>query len=64
MFKEFALQDAGTLEGTQMALESRAVPMTFPLSDQEILVRHLHKRSATGSRPTARKGTREAMRHA
>jgi phenylpropionate dioxygenase-like ring-hydroxylating dioxygenase large terminal subunit len=43
MFKEFALQDAGTLEGTQTALESRAVPDAFPLSDQEILVRHLHK---------------------
>ena len=43
MFKEFALQDAGTLEGTQQALESRAVRDDFPLCDQEILVRHLHK---------------------
>ena len=43
MFKEFALQDAGTLEGTQQALESRAVGDEFPLNDQELLVRHLHK---------------------
>jgi phenylpropionate dioxygenase-like ring-hydroxylating dioxygenase large terminal subunit len=42
MFKEFALQDAGMLGGTQVALESGAVEH-FPLSDQEILVRHLHK---------------------
>ena len=37
MFKEFALQDAGTLEGTQQALNHRAVTR-FPLDDQEILV--------------------------
>ena len=43
MFKEFALQDAGTLVGTQQALESRSVNEDFPLCDQEILVRHLHK---------------------
>ncbi|TMA30421.1 MAG: aromatic ring-hydroxylating dioxygenase subunit alpha [Deltaproteobacteria bacterium] len=43
MFKEFALQDAGTLVGTQQALESRAVRDDFPLCDQELLVRHLHK---------------------
>jgi hypothetical protein len=42
MFKEFALQDAGTLEGTQQALESRVLGDDFPLNDQEILVRHLH----------------------
>jgi Rieske 2Fe-2S family protein len=42
MFKEFALQDAGTLEGTQLALESRVVD-AYPLCDQEVLVRHLHK---------------------
>ena len=42
MFKEFALQDAGTLEGTQQALESRVLGGDFPLNDQEILVRHLH----------------------
>jgi nitrite reductase/ring-hydroxylating ferredoxin subunit len=39
--KEFALQDAGMLGGTQAALETRVVD-TFPISDQEILVRHLH----------------------
>ena len=33
----------GTLVGTQQALESRAVGDDFPLCDQEILVRHLHK---------------------
>jgi phenylpropionate dioxygenase-like ring-hydroxylating dioxygenase large terminal subunit len=41
-FKEFALQDANTLEATQMMLESRAVDR-FPLNDQEVLCRHLHK---------------------
>jgi len=41
-FKEYALQDGNTLEATQMMLESRAVT-TFPLNDQEILLRHLHK---------------------
>lgn len=43
MFKEFALQDAGTLVGTQRALESRAARDDFPLNDQELLVRHFHK---------------------
>ena len=43
MFKEFALQDAGTLVGTQRALETRAVGDAFPLCDQELLVRHLHQ---------------------
>ncbi|WP_436791365.1 aromatic ring-hydroxylating oxygenase subunit alpha [Yinghuangia sp. YIM S10712] len=42
MFKEFALQDAGTLAGTQEGLESRAAGDEFPLSDQELLVRHFH----------------------
>jgi hypothetical protein len=42
VFKEFALQDAGMLGGTQAALESGVVDR-FPLSDQEILVRHFHK---------------------
>jgi len=42
VFKEFALQDAGMLTGTQTALES-AVITEFPVSDQEILVRHFHK---------------------
>jgi phenylpropionate dioxygenase-like ring-hydroxylating dioxygenase large terminal subunit len=41
-FKEYALQDGNTLEATQTMLESRAVS-TFPLNDQEILLRHLHK---------------------
>jgi hypothetical protein len=41
-FKEYALQDANTLEATQTMLESRAV-REFPLNDQEILLRHLHK---------------------
>ncbi len=41
-FKEYALQDANTLEATQTMLESRAVS-EFPLNDQEILLRHLHK---------------------
>jgi Rieske 2Fe-2S family protein len=42
LYKEYALQDAGTLDGTQMGLESRA-SSEFPLCDQEILVRHFHK---------------------
>ena len=41
-FKEYALQDAGTLDGTQMGLQSGACT-EFPLNDQEILVRHFHK---------------------
>jgi phenylpropionate dioxygenase-like ring-hydroxylating dioxygenase large terminal subunit len=41
-FKEYALQDGNTLEATQRSIESRAVA-TFPLNDQEILLRHLHK---------------------
>jgi phenylpropionate dioxygenase-like ring-hydroxylating dioxygenase large terminal subunit len=40
-FKEYALQDANTLEATQTMLEARAVS-EFPLNDQEILLRHLH----------------------
>lgn len=42
VLKEFALQDAGMLGGTQAALEYGIVD-DFPLNDQEILVRHLHK---------------------
>ena len=42
ILKEFALQDAGMLAGTQMALEARLLD-TCPLNDQEILVRHFHK---------------------
>jgi phenylpropionate dioxygenase-like ring-hydroxylating dioxygenase large terminal subunit len=41
-FKEYALQDGNTLEATQTMLESRAVT-EFPLNDQEILLRHLHR---------------------
>ena len=41
-FKEYALQDGNTLEATQMMLESRAIT-EFPLNDQEILLRHLHR---------------------
>ncbi len=41
-FKEFGLQDCNTLEATQTMLESRAVTQ-FPLNDQELLLRHLHK---------------------
>src|SRR5262249_31692590 len=39
--KEYALQDCGTLEATQMGLESRVVS-TFPLGDQEFICRHLN----------------------
>ena len=41
-FKEFALQDANTLEATQTMLETRWIDR-FPLNDQEVLCRHLHK---------------------
>jgi len=41
-FKEYSLQDGNTLEATQTMLESRAVTQ-FPLNDQEILLRQLHK---------------------
>jgi Rieske 2Fe-2S family protein len=44
-FKEYALQDGNTLEATQIMLESRVVD-AFPLNDQEILCRHLHKVTA------------------
>ncbi len=44
-FKEYALQDGNTLEATQIMLESRVVT-SFPLNDQEILCRHLHKVAA------------------
>ncbi|WP_436792117.1 SRPBCC family protein [Yinghuangia sp. YIM S10712] len=40
-FKEYALQDANTLEATQTMIESRAVE-EFPLCDQEVMLRHLH----------------------
>ncbi|MFC8526129.1 SRPBCC family protein [Nocardia sp. NPDC057227] len=46
VFKEFALQDAGMLTGTQTALEQayRTAGITdYPVNDQEILVRHFHR---------------------
>src|SRR3954447_2449661 len=42
VFKEFALQDAGMLGGTQVALENSPID-AFPVGDQEVLVRHFHK---------------------
>jgi phenylpropionate dioxygenase-like ring-hydroxylating dioxygenase large terminal subunit len=42
MSKEAGIQDMATLDGTQQGLESGAVRQ-FPLSDQEITVRHFHK---------------------
>ena len=42
MSKEAGIQDMATLDGTQQGLESGAVDC-FPLSDQEITVRHFHK---------------------
>jgi phenylpropionate dioxygenase-like ring-hydroxylating dioxygenase large terminal subunit len=44
-FKEYALQDANTLEATQSMLNSRVVS-EFPLCDQELLLRALHKVTA------------------
>ena len=41
-FKEYALQDGNTLEATQTMLESYTPVKTFPLGDQEVLLRHLH----------------------
>ena len=41
-FKEYGLQDGNTLEATQRMLESKTPVKTFPLGDQEILLRHLH----------------------
>ena len=41
-FKEYSLQDANTLEATQLGLESRVIDR-FPLNDQEVLVRNFHK---------------------
>lgn len=41
-FKEFGLQDGNTLEATQMMIETGAV-REFPLCDQEIMLRHLHR---------------------
>jgi phenylpropionate dioxygenase-like ring-hydroxylating dioxygenase large terminal subunit len=41
-FKEYALQDSNTLEATQTMLASQIITH-FPLCDQELLLRHLHK---------------------
>lgn len=41
-FKEYALQDGNTLEATQTMLETRVIT-EFPLNDQEVMLRHLHK---------------------
>jgi phenylpropionate dioxygenase-like ring-hydroxylating dioxygenase large terminal subunit len=41
-FKEFSLQDGNTLEATQSMLEANTPVSTFPLNDQEILLRLLH----------------------
>jgi phenylpropionate dioxygenase-like ring-hydroxylating dioxygenase large terminal subunit len=41
-FKEYGLQDANTLEATQRMLKARVVS-EFPLCDQELLLRALHK---------------------
>jgi phenylpropionate dioxygenase-like ring-hydroxylating dioxygenase large terminal subunit len=54
-FKEYALQDGNTLEATQTMLESRAIT-EFPLGDQEILLRLLHK--------TAREYVADYQQHA
>jgi phenylpropionate dioxygenase-like ring-hydroxylating dioxygenase large terminal subunit len=43
-FKEYGLQDSNTLEATQTMLESRVVT-EFPLNDQEILLRLLHRKA-------------------
>jgi phenylpropionate dioxygenase-like ring-hydroxylating dioxygenase large terminal subunit len=41
-FKEYSIQDASTLEATQLGLESKVIDH-FPLNDQEVLVRNFHK---------------------
>jgi hypothetical protein len=41
-FKEYSLQDANTLEATQLGLEAGVIDR-FPLGDQEVLVRNFHK---------------------
>jgi hypothetical protein len=39
-FKEYSLQDANTLEATQLGLEAGVIDQ-WPLNDQEVLVRKL-----------------------
>jgi hypothetical protein len=41
-FKEYSLQDGNTLEATQTMLESHTPVTSFPLNDQEIMLRLLH----------------------
>jgi hypothetical protein len=41
-FKEYAFQDANTLEATHTMINTKVVT-EFPLCDQEIMLRHLHK---------------------
>jgi glycine betaine catabolism A len=55
LFMDTALQDINTLEATQLGLESNAVTR-YPLTDEEILVRHLHKmiQDEVASYPQAR----------
>jgi glycine betaine catabolism A len=60
-FKEFAMQDGNTLEATQIMLESRVVER-FPLNDQEILCRHLHKVAADWVDDYKRKRAQERSR--
>ena len=56
VFKEFALQDANTLEATQSMVESGVVD-SFVLNDQEVLCRHHHAAARlqreNGGRPAA-----------
>ena len=55
--KEYALQDANTLEATQTMLESGVVD-AFPLNDQEVLCRNLHH--VAGEWVSAYRAEREA----
>jgi phenylpropionate dioxygenase-like ring-hydroxylating dioxygenase large terminal subunit len=41
-FKEYGLQDSNTLEATQTMIGTKMIT-EYPLCDQEILLRHLHK---------------------
>jgi hypothetical protein len=44
-WKEFALQDDNIISSIQMTLESGVVT-DFPLCDQEVLCRHIHRTAA------------------
>lgn len=54
-FKEYALQDANTLEATQTMIGTRAVK-EFLLCDQEVLIRHLHHTTANYVKEYQRNG--------